>query len=94
MVWHRLTFKRSESILIFDDVADTGESLELAKSYLENHGTKNIQTATIYQKPWSKVKPDFVADDTKAWVIFPHDAIENMKLLLKRLFMIMHGNRI
>lgn len=73
-----------ESILIFDDIADTGESLIMAKEYLERHGTKSIKTATIFEKPWSKLKPEYSAQQTEAWVIFPHDAVENIKLLEKK----------
>lgn len=70
-----------ESILIFDDIADTGESLILAKEYLLTHGAKSIKTATLFEKPWSKLKPDFIGESTESWVIFPHDTIENIGLL-------------
>lgn len=70
-----------ESILIFDDIADTGESLILAKEYLLAHGTKSIKTATLFEKPWTKLKPDFIGESTESWVIFPHDAVENINLL-------------
>jgi hypoxanthine phosphoribosyltransferase len=70
-----------ESILIFDDIADTGESLILAKEYLMTHGAKSIKSATLFEKPWSKFKPDFVGESTTSWVIFPHDTIENIHLL-------------
>lgn len=74
----------NENILVFDDVADTGESLDMAVKYLESHGTKSIKTATVFEKPWSKFKPDFAGENTSAWIIFPHDAIETMRVLSKR----------
>ncbi|MFC1653472.1 phosphoribosyltransferase [Patescibacteria group bacterium] len=73
-----------EDILIFDDIADTGESLKMAKEYLLNHGAKSIKTATMFEKPWSSIKPDYFGEKTEAWVIFPHDAVENIMLLKKK----------
>ncbi len=73
-----------ENILIFDDVADTGESLEMAVKYLESHGPKSVKTATLFEKPWSKFKPDFSGENTNAWIIFPHDAIETMRTLTQK----------
>jgi hypoxanthine phosphoribosyltransferase len=72
---------KNERILLFDDVADSGESLLFAKNYLKMSGAKETITATLFYKPWSKLKPDFFVCQTKAWVIFPHEireAVENI----------------
>lgn len=74
----------NENILIFDDVADTGDSLEMAKNYIDAHGAKSIKTATLFEKPWSKCKPDFSGRNSSEWIIFPHDTIENMNILEKK----------
>ncbi len=74
---------RDERILIVDDVADSGETLELAIKYLQYHGAKSIQTATWFMKPKSKIKPDFFVKETTAWIIFPHEIRETIETLQK-----------
>lgn len=70
-----------ERVLLFDDVADTGESLKFAKTYLQGKGVASIHTATIYLKLKSSIKPDFVAEETSAWIIFPHEVSESITLI-------------
>jgi hypoxanthine phosphoribosyltransferase len=71
-----------ETILLFDDVSDTGASLEYVKKYLEERGAKKIHTATLFYKPHSIIKPDYFAHETKAWVVFPYDLRETMSELV------------
>ena len=73
-----------KDVLIVDDVADTGESLIEIKKYLESRKPKEMKVATLYIKPWSKVLPDFYTSKTKAWIIFPWELYESMKLLSTR----------
>jgi len=73
-----------EEVLLFDDVADSGQSLIMAKDYLKAHGVKNITTATMFYKPWSKITPDYFGEPTKAWLIFPHDSVEHIPLLAEK----------
>ena len=72
---------KGEKLLVFDDVADSGESLVFCQKYLKMSGAKAITTATLFYKPWSKVRPDFFVCQTRSWVIFPHEvreAVENI----------------
>ena len=62
-----------ENILLFDDVADTGESLLFVKDYLHSLGVEGITTATLFYKPHAKIKPDYFGAETSAWIIFPYD---------------------
>lgn len=71
----------NENILLVDDVVDSGETIQVAKSYLAMCGAKTITTASLFIKPWSKTKPDFYAESTKAWIIFPHEIREMITLL-------------
>lgn len=73
----------SENVLLFDDVADSGETLEVAKEYLRLCGAKKVSTATLFIKNWVKVKPDYYGESTNAWIIFPHEIREMTLLLLK-----------
>lgn len=72
---------RNERILIFDDIADTGETLKLAVQYLKYHGAAEIKTAVLVTKPWSTFKPDFAARESEAWIIFPNEARETIETL-------------
>lgn len=72
---------KNESILIFDDLVDKGETMALAKEYLQYHGPKTIHTASLIRKPWSTLKPDFSTHETEAWVIFPNESRETIHLL-------------
>lgn len=62
-----------QKILLFDEVIDSGLTIKLAQEYLKVMGAKDIQIAALCFKPHSKIKPDFFAFTTKAWVVFPHE---------------------
>ena len=72
---------KDEDILIFDDIVDKGDTLALAKDYINYHGAKSITTATLIQKPWTTTKADFHARESKAWVIFPNEVRETIETL-------------
>lgn len=74
---------RNERILLFDDLSDKGDTLQLATQYLNYHGVKDIKTATLLTKPWSQFKVDFSARQTQAWVVFPNEAREHIQIFRK-----------
>ena len=76
---------KGKRILLIDDVADSGKSIELVKKYLEGRGALDVKVCTLYHKPWSVVTPDYCARKTKAWVCFPHETYETMKKIILRL---------
>lgn len=58
------------TVLIADDVADSGETLRLVEEFWR--GTvKETRTAVLYEKPRSVVKPDYVWRKTDKWIEFP-----------------------
>jgi uncharacterized protein len=75
---------KGKFVLIVDDVADTGESLFEIKKYLQSRGPKEMKVVTLYTKPWSKVFPDYFVSSTSAWIIFPWELYESIKLLSAR----------
>ncbi len=73
---------RDLNVLVVDDVADTGKTLNTVTNFLTLYGPKHIYTATLYVKPWSIVTPDFYAAITDAWIIFPWDKAETFEELV------------
>lgn len=73
------------NVLLTDDVADTGLSLIVARDHVLNAGAKEVRIATLYYKPWSRVKPEYYVAETDAWVIFPHEIRETMEKLTRKL---------
>ncbi|GAB6947806.1 phosphoribosyltransferase [Vulcanisaeta sp. JCM 16161] len=67
---------RGRSVLVVDDVADTGKTLATAKDLLKFYGAREVRVATLYVKPWSRVKPDFYVGVTDRWVLFPWEVGE------------------
>ncbi len=77
---------KGKNVLLVDDIADTGDSLMLAKNYLIKKFPKNLMTATLHYKVTSKIRPDFFAEETDAdtWIIYPWEKRETAKKLKKR----------
>lgn len=65
-----------EKILLFDDVADSGQTLEFVKNLLTKDGAREVDTATLFYKSSSKITPDFFDHQTDAWIVFPHEIRE------------------
>jgi len=72
---------KGKRILIVDDVADTGKSLVVAKDYLLKKGAREIKVATLHFKPESEFKPDYYAETTTSWVVYPWESHEMEKEL-------------
>ncbi|WP_265448120.1 phosphoribosyltransferase [Flexivirga meconopsidis] len=58
------------TVLVIDDVADTGGTLELVKQFCEGH-VQETRCAVIYEKSRSVVKSDYVWKRTDEWIDFP-----------------------
>ncbi len=74
---------KGKNVLIVDDVADSGESLLLAKKHLLENGARSIRIATIHKKPWSKVVPDYYISCTESWILYPWELRETLSHLIK-----------
>ncbi|MCD4525099.1 phosphoribosyltransferase [Nocardioides sp. cx-173] len=57
-------------VLIADDVADTGKTLEIVQDFCAGH-VAEARSAVIYEKPWTVVHPDYVWRRTERWIDFP-----------------------
>ena len=57
-------------VLVADDVADTGKTLELVRDFCAGY-VAEVRTAVIYEKPRSLVRCDYVWKRTDRWIDFP-----------------------
>lgn len=57
-------------VLIADDVADTGRTLELVHQFCEGN-VAEARTVVVYEKPQSVIKPDYSWRVTEQWIDFP-----------------------
>lgn len=69
-----------DSLLIVDDVFDTGLSVKAIIDYLRKRSRRNmpedVRVATAYFKPArnrTDFKPDYYAHATDEWLVFPHE---------------------
>ncbi|RDD54235.1 MAG: phosphoribosyltransferase [Candidatus Korarchaeota archaeon NZ13-K] len=71
-------------VLLVDDVADTGESLILARNHVLERGAAEVRVATMHYKPWSKLKPDYYSEETEAWVVYFWEYAETVNYFMKK----------
>ncbi len=69
-----------DSVLIVDDVWDTGLSIEAVIEHLREESRRNmphdIRVATAYFKPTknkTRSQPDYFVHETDRWLVFPHE---------------------
>jgi hypoxanthine phosphoribosyltransferase len=58
------------TVLVVDDVADTGRTLELVEQFCRGH-VREARTAVLYEKPRSVVRADYAWGYTDKWINFP-----------------------
>ena len=69
----------NDSVLLIDDVYDTGLTIQGVISELQRRSRKNtpkIKTATVYYKPnrnQTNMVPNFYLHETDDWLVFPHE---------------------
>jgi hypoxanthine phosphoribosyltransferase len=64
---------RAARVLVADDVADTGATLELVKRFCDGH-VAEARCAVLYEKPRSVVQAEYVWRLTDRWIVFPWSA--------------------
>ena len=74
-----------KSVLVVDDVADSGHSLRVASKHLARKGAREIRVCTLYLKPRSVFKPNHYSRTTSKWVIFPWERLEAINLIKRNL---------
>jgi len=61
-------------VLVVDDVADSGKTLELVLDFCRGH-VAEARSAVLYQKPTSLLDADFVWRHTERWIDFPWSSV-------------------
>ena len=64
---------RDKVVAVVDEIADTGETLNLVADRTREKGARRVITATLVAHSWAKPMPDMVALTTDALVMFPWD---------------------
>ena len=69
-----------KSILVVDDVADTGETYSIIQDYFKRKNVCKIRTAALHYKTSSKFIPDYWEEkhENWKWIIYPWALYEDM----------------
>jgi hypoxanthine phosphoribosyltransferase len=73
-----------KKVLVVDDVADTGKSLQLVKEHIRQQGAVELRIATVYRKPFSIITPDYYEKETRRWVVFPWEIKETLRKIVEK----------
>jgi len=74
-----------KKVLITDDITDSGESMIIAKEFVEKLNPKEIRTAAIFHIKHSKFVPDYYSKKIDwVWVMWPWNYIEDMCNILPK----------
>ncbi|GAA1689667.1 phosphoribosyltransferase [Microbacterium sediminicola] len=65
-----MTYLEGRRVLLVDDVADSGRTLDLAVRLLADQGAE-VRSAVIYTKPTTIIQPDYSWKNTDLWIDFP-----------------------
>jgi hypoxanthine phosphoribosyltransferase len=71
------------SVLIVDEIADTGDSLYHAINHVKSLGVEEQRSAVLHLKPTSRVCPDYFMVHTSKWVVYPWENRESIIALVK-----------
>jgi len=77
-----------KSVLLIDDVSDTGDSFELAIQHLLEKGKPaELKTAALHHKTVSSYIPDFYAELVREWrwIIYPWAVMEDLRSILEKM---------
>jgi hypoxanthine phosphoribosyltransferase len=74
-----------QTVLVIDDIADTGESLRLAVDHVRAGKASRVESATCLCIATSKFRPTYVAEeiprDGWVWIVFPWNYWEDVRAL-------------
>jgi hypoxanthine phosphoribosyltransferase len=74
-----------KSVLIVDDVSDSGDSLRVARDHVLERGASEVLVATLHVKPWTSYRPDFSASEVESWILYPWEIVEGYNSMTEKL---------
>ncbi|HEX8965512.1 MAG TPA: phosphoribosyltransferase family protein [Patescibacteria group bacterium] len=74
---------KQETILLVDELADSGKTFLRALSYLKELPIKKVYTAAPYYKSHTVYIPDFFVKKLDSWIILPYEIRETKKAFIK-----------
>lgn len=72
-----------ETVLLVDEIADSGATFACALDHLRQQNVKQVYTTALVIKPHTQPKPDFYAHTSDKWVVFPYEVRETVEQLVK-----------
>lgn len=77
-----------ESVLVLDDITDTGESLRLAVDHVARAKPRRLESATFLHIAGASFVPTYFAEEMRreawAWIVFPWNYWEDLAALSQR----------
>ena len=84
--WPSLPSMNGRRVLLVDDVSDEGKTLRSAvEKVIKPLGPKEIRTATLHVKPWTKFMPNYHVLITSSWILYPWSRYESVRQIGKEL---------
>lgn len=74
---------KGETILLVDELSDSGKTFERGLSYLQELPISKVYTAAPYYKEHTVHLPDFTVKQLDSWIIFPYEVKETQKSFMK-----------
>lgn len=74
-----------ETVLLVDDLSDSGKTFLRGLSYLQELPLKKAYTAALYYKSHTQYIPDFTREKIDAWIVFPYEIRETREDIIKTL---------
>ncbi len=73
-------------VLLVDEIADTGKTIEVAVRELRKMGLQEVRTSVVHLKPTSSVIPDYYVEKLNrwVWVFYPWSTAETLISLAHR----------
>jgi hypoxanthine phosphoribosyltransferase len=74
-------------VLVVDDVADSGDTFVAALRHIKKGRPAAIKTAALHYKTTSRVRPDFIGEQTLVWrwINYPWARIEDINGFIQRM---------
>lgn len=72
----RLSGVAGSSVLLVDDISDTGKSFAAAAGHVLSLSPSSLKTLSIHMKKTSSFRPDFFFEESAKWIVYPWEKEE------------------